>query len=57
MRERGASTATEVVDELVAECYGGWSADVEWLWSRLRKGENHESRGDRALDSKIPSDR
>jgi hypothetical protein len=43
MRERGASTATEVVDEVGARCYGGWSSDVEWLWSRLGKGKNHES--------------
>jgi hypothetical protein len=43
MRERDASTATEVVDEVVAQCYGGWSLDVEWLWSRLGKGKNHES--------------
>jgi hypothetical protein len=43
MRERGASTATEVVDEVVAQCYGGWSLDVEWLWSRLGKGKGHAS--------------
>jgi hypothetical protein len=37
MRERRASTVTEVLDEVVAECYGGWSSDVEWMWSQLEK--------------------